>query len=54
MLGEKPPPRFPISATWPVEQNNRNNPCLARLHQSEDLESFVHRAEPAGKKREGV
>src|SRR5439155_2723443 len=54
MLGQKPHPSLPVSATRPIEQHNRDNPCLAGLHQSEDLESFVHRSEAAGKKREGV
>src|SRR6202030_1387813 len=34
--------------------NNRNNSRLAGLHQRQYFEGFVHRAEPARKKRKGV
>src|SRR5438093_2918418 len=54
MLGQKPYPSLPVRATGPIEQHNRDNPCLAGLHQSDDLESFIHRSEAARKKSKRV
>src|SRR5947199_4179646 len=54
MLGQKPHPSLPVSATGPIEQHNRDNPRLAGLHQSDDLESLIHRSEAARKKSKRV
>ena len=54
MLGEKLHPCFPVGAAGLVEQHHRNDARLAGLHQRQHFEAFVHRAETAGEKREGV
>ena len=47
-------PRFPIRATGSIHQDERHETALAGLHQSERFEAFVHRAEAAGEKDDGV
>src|SRR5207245_9996710 len=54
MLGQKPHPSLPVSATGPIEQHNRDNPRLGGLHESDALESLIHRSEAARKERKYV
>ena len=48
---EKAQPRLPIAAAGLVHEHHGNDPRLARLHEREHLEAFVHRAEAAGEER---
>src|SRR5262249_45172710 len=54
IFGQKFHPGLPVIASWPVEHHDRNDPRLARLHQRQHFESFIHRSEAARKKSEGV
>ena len=47
-------PRLPVRAAGLVHEHEREDARLARLHEREHLEAFVHRAEAAGEKRDGV
>ena len=54
MVGEKLHPGFPVGAARPIEQDDGNDARLARLHQRQHFEAFIHRAEASGEEREGV
>ena len=47
-------PGLPVSAARPVDEHQRHQLALARLHQRQRFVTLVHRAKPAGEQRDGV
>ena len=54
MFAERFVPRFPIRAARLVDEHERAQPTLARLHQREGFVTLVERAEAAGEQRQRV
>src|SRR5262249_17800277 len=54
MLADMLVPRLPISPARTIDQDQRHQLDLARLHERERLVTLVHRTEAAGEQRDGV
>src|SRR5947209_5010110 len=54
MLFQEPYPGAPVAAARDVDEHERDDSRLAGLHQGENLETLVHRAETSGEKRDAV
>src|SRR5436189_90226 len=50
----EPQPLRPVGAAGLLQQDDRLDIALARLHQRQQFESLVQRPEPAGQQRKGV
>src|ERR1700730_292217 len=54
MVSQELSPAFPVGASDLIDENDRNNPRFACLHQGEAFETFVHCSKSARKQSDGV